>query len=94
MGGEGGGPDTALHRPLMALALRWLASFLLATSLPSQVTERLLPHDFPSCKAPTEASNAPQSGPHQAGQSEHHDRDAWPLSGVGQILSTREFQNN
>lgn len=61
----------------------------------TRVTERLLPHDFPSCKAPTEASNAPQSGPPSGGTvREHHDRDAWPLSGVGQILSMCEFQNN
>lgn len=67
MGGEGGGPDTALHRPLMALALRWLASFLLATSLPSQVTERLLPHDFPSCKAPHRSVECPPERPPSGG---------------------------
>lgn len=54
-----GGPNTALYRPLMALALRWLASSLLATSLPSQGDSTAAPPRLSHLQSPHRSVECP-----------------------------------
>lgn len=64
-----GGPNTALFRPLMALALRWLASSLLATSLPSQGDRTAAPPRLSLLQSPHRSVECPPEWPpHQARQ--------------------------
>lgn len=62
-GEGGGGPNTALYRPLVALALRWLASFLLATSLPSQGDRTAAPPRLSLLQSPHRSVEFPPEWP-------------------------------
>lgn len=62
-GGRGDGPNTALYRPPMALALRWLASFLLATSLPSQGDRTAAPPRLSLLQSPHRSVECPPEWP-------------------------------
>lgn len=62
-GGGGDGPNTALYRPPMALALRWLASFLLATSLPSQGDRTAAPPRLSLLQSPHRSVECPPEWP-------------------------------